>query len=147
MDTLKNILNALKNVLEFLDTKRKNIMEFLDTLKKYFGIFSGQVQLIGGNSRMDQDSPTDQDYSSQNVAIKAQVIDKYAFNAHPHHESIKDLLHLQSQQNQRKTPASGNPHQKLGLRPNEEWSPAPKEKVWYQINRPSFKRRKRRRRR
>ena len=33
MDTLKNILNALKNVLEFLDTKRKNIMEFLDTLK------------------------------------------------------------------------------------------------------------------
>lgn len=108
--------------------------------------FSGQVQLIGGNSRMDEDSNLmDQDmaYSSQNVAIKAQVVDKYAFNTR--HESIKNLLHLQSQQ-KRKTPPHAHQHQNFG-RPNEEWSPAPKEKVWYQINRPSFKRRKRRRRR
>ena len=88
---------------------------------------------------MDQDSPTDQDYSSQNVAIKAQVIDKYAFNA-PRHESIRDLLHLQSQQLRHHR---GNQHTQK-FRPNEEWEPAPKEKVWYQINRPSFKRRKRR---
>jgi len=109
-------------------------------------INSGQVQLIGGNSRMDEDSNLmDQDmaYSSQNVAIKAQVVDKYAFNTR--HESIKNLLHLQSQQ-KRKTPPHAHQHQNFG-RPNEEWSPAPKEKVWYQINRPSFKRRKRRRRR
>ena len=100
--------------------------------------FSGQVQLVG-QSRMDEDSGSggglDQDYSSQNVALKAQVIDKYAFtNALPRHESIRDLLHLQSQQQQ---------HSKF--RPNEEWSPAPEGKVWYQINRPSFRRRRRRR--
>ena len=72
------------------------------------------------------DLTQDMEFSgAKNVALKAHVIDKYAMNAK--HESIKDLLHLQSQQK---------------FRPNEEWSPAPKGKVWYQINRPSFRKRR-----
>jgi len=84
-------------------------------------INSGQVQLIS-NSRMDNSEDMDQDISdsSQNVAIKAQVIDNQQLRHH-----------------------RGNQHTQK-FRPNEEWEPAPKEKVWYQINRPSFKRRKRR---
>lgn len=133
---LQKIENLNFRAKKWVDKKCAKIKRNHEWYATFDFNFSGQVQLVG-QSRMDDDGDSlqlDQDYSSQNVALRAQVIDKYAFNALPRHESIRDLLHLQSQQQQQQ--------QKQKFRPNEEWSPAPEGKVWYQINRPSFRRRR-----
>ena len=100
-------------------------------------INNGQVQVINSNNRMDHGSGAmDQNIGEtrtpppRRTAIKAQITEPdkkkegpfYALNAR--HESIRDLLHFQSQQQ---------------FRPNikEQLPPQPKGKVWFQINQPS----------